>query len=1225
MAPPALRSLTRRAKSDGLNGCGLARVLAPHLDNLGSAERAAVLQSWAQGAASRELRSFAEPADTGVKTYFVCVTPSGQWPAEPPAPGAACFSGAHPQPWVTVQAGTDALIWLDDFVAAHELEIPEQIHIVTPLSRAPNLGSVRVRAAAADLRIGVFSAGAERQPVGPTFQTGPLMEAPYDQLVFPPPLNEGQPERASWLYAIITPSRAGSTRFGARLAGPHGERLVAEPSSAMFDAHTSSALRDVMDESRASPPPPHPCLPSRNSLLEASFERTLGLVQSGTPLETMAETIASTSPGAELALAILPAMHPESARHALLTRLRVDAPSAARPALDRALSAVALDRGQPARASLYAHAAGPAPRGVVDGLRARIALANGRSGEAADILSGCAADRDCPRPLVETLVQALLDIGLIADARAAIALHSDALPWRNPSSLWLRAHVGPKDAGYVKAHLRQQSDDAPTRALLRIASARGHLRAGDREGAEAELAKLRTPDSPTGWITPAGTRVQLAELYIELGLLDEARAIVTWTLAQSPADPWARALGDQLRARGGEAGDTPRAMQEVLALIPDDMSALFATPPIDLQALVTTPSLAPPDGWEIVSEQLMVSVAADGSATRLGRQIVRRGQGGTGAAPLAPLRWPWDPSRVSLELVRAMIHQPQTDKPDTPPKTFISRPLRGVTVESPDKAQIGLYYDELALVIPWTGVPEDALVELVWLATPVGHPFPGYFELNEYLSSRVPRRALDLIISAPSDLPITHRVIRSRPSSLDITETRTTSDDRTLLTLSVRDDRGLPNEPFAPPHAEIGALILATTARSWPELGAYYAGLMRGQARLTPEMRDAVAKIIAAHRGRSGEPNEALVTRDLTALVARRIRYVAMEFGVHSYKPYRTEDVWARRFGDCKDQALLLVTLLNAAGIAAEPVLVRTRRLGHIGTSEIPPPPMLALFDHAIVHLKARDQYVDPTTIHHGFDGLAPDNLGADVFILPWDPESAARLTRIPVGAATRNRVDGNFSVILDADGSAIIQGRVAYSGTQAGAWRSRLANEATRDQLVQTMIASTFRGFELSRFTVSGLDEEASQMRIVFEGEVRQLAQREARGLRISPPLPLGGQRTRVGEVRDRTLPFLLGTPGIGTFEVAWTLPQNHKLAEVPDGLLLESPKIRAAVEWRAPTDATKGPVTVTGRVELAFLAEEVPAAGLPALARILEALDKAIAVPLVLIDETAGPPGDE
>ena len=79
---------------------------------------------------------------------------------------------------------------------------------------------------------------------------------------------------------------------------------------------------------------------------------------------------------------------------------------------------------------------------------------------------------------------------------------------------------------------------------------------------------------------------------------------------------------------------------------------------------------------------------------------------------------------------------------------------------------------------------------------------------------------------------------------------------------------------------------------------------------------------------------------------------MGLEFGIHGYKPYKVTQVLARRFGDCKDKASLLIALLREVGVDAELVLVRTRRGGRLD----PEPASLAVFDHAIVYVPKLDR-----------------------------------------------------------------------------------------------------------------------------------------------------------------------------------------------------------------------------------------------------------------------------
>jgi transglutaminase-like putative cysteine protease len=45
------------------------------------------------------------------------------------------------------------------------------------------------------------------------------------------------------------------------------------------------------------------------------------------------------------------------------------------------------------------------------------------------------------------------------------------------------------------------------------------------------------------------------------------------------------------------------------------------------------------------------------------------------------------------------------------------------------------------------------------------------------------------------------------------------------------------------------------------------------------------------------------------------IRYMGVESGIGSIKPFAPEEVAKRRYGDCKDKSLLLVSLLKQVGV----------------------------------------------------------------------------------------------------------------------------------------------------------------------------------------------------------------------------------------------------------------------------------------------------------------------
>lgn len=93
--------------------------------------------------------------------------------------------------------------------------------------------------------------------------------------------------------------------------------------------------------------------------------------------------------------------------------------------------------------------------------------------------------------------------------------------------------------------------------------------------------------------------------------------------------------------------------------------------------------------------------------------------------------------------------------------------------------------------------------------------------------------------------------------------------------------------------------------------------------------------------------------------VQREIRYMGIEVGPGSHAPTAPDTVFQRRFGDCKDKALLTVTMLHALGIDAVPALVNTG--AKKGVASLAPTP--TAFNHVLVRVRldGRQYWLDPT------------------------------------------------------------------------------------------------------------------------------------------------------------------------------------------------------------------------------------------------------------------------
>ena len=130
--------------------------------------------------------------------------------------------------------------------------------------------------------------------------------------------------------------------------------------------------------------------------------------------------------------------------------------------------------------------------------------------------------------------------------------------------------------------------------------------------------------------------------------------------------------------------------------------------------------------------------------------------------------------------------------------------------------------------------------------------------------------------------------------------------------------------------------VQLTSFKNWNEVAAWYADLEKGRVEPTPEIRAKAQELIQG-RATDLEKIQALYT-----YVAQNIRYVSLSFGLGRYQPHSAGDVFKNQYGDCKDKHTLLATMLAAADIPSDAVLIPFAR--SLDTS-VPSP---SQFDHLI-------------------------------------------------------------------------------------------------------------------------------------------------------------------------------------------------------------------------------------------------------------------------------------
>ena len=473
--------------------------------------------------------------------------------------------------------------------------------------------------------------------------------------------------------------------------------------------------------------------------------------------------------------------------------------------------------------------------------------------------------------------------------------------------------------------------------------------------------------------------------------------------------------------------------------------------------------------------------------------------------------------------------------------------------------------------------------------------FADAFGEIAYLQSTEPVLSSEYVLRAPKGRRFTLFV-----SPLEgVTREERDEDDLHVIDVRAQDVPPIAVEPSMAPLTEVLAHVHAETWGSWDDVARFYAGLSKDAFVADDEVRARVAKLTA------GLDDPAAKVRAVYGWVVQRTRYVALEFGIYGFKPRRAAQTLARGWGDCKDKATLIVTMLREAGIDAQIVLVRTGMRGGFETA----PPGLAPFDHAIAYVPSLDLFLDGTAEYTGSTELPSMDRGALALVV--DAAGTGKLVHLPDPPADATRRTRRVEATLAPDGSAQVELHLQTTGAHASEWRQRYHSPATRRERVAEDLAGDIPGFALapgaSAVDMNDLEDIEQAPRLRALGRVTAFARREGADLsipvgpgeRLVPAYAALSQRARDVRLRQRSTV---------EDELVLKLPAGVDVKSAPAPARLETPFGTATLE----VERAGGKVTV--KTKLVLSVSRIAAADYPAWRAFCEDVDRTFAQRLVV-----------
>jgi hypothetical protein len=382
---------------------------------------------------------------------------------------------------------------------------------------------------------------------------------------------------------------------------------------------------------------------------------------------------------------------------------------------------------------------------------------------------------------------------------------------------------------------------------------------------------------------------------------------------------------------------------------------------------------------------------------------------------------------------------------------------------------------------------------------------------------------------------------------------------------TVNDLTGIRKEQFMPPMRGVrGQMIVSffTSGGSslnanidWNTMGKWYSNLVGERVDASPEIKQEVSRLTAS------KTTQLQKMQAIGDFVQHDIRYVAIELGIGGFQPHSAPDVFSHHYGDCKDKATLVRSMLREIGVDSYHVVINTER-GSVTRDS----PAHHGFNHAITAIRLPEGISDPSliaTVQHPklgrilfFDptndlipfGQLPGYLQANYGLLVTS--GGGELIELPQQPSAMNSIRRTAKLALDASGNLKGEVKELRLGQRASSerWRLRtITKDLDRIKPIEELLSNSLANFSITHATLQNLQQTEQPFGFNYSFESQNYAKNAGNLLLVRPRVigskVLGFLETK--EPRKFAIELEEPTRDTDTFEI--TIPAGYAVDDLP------------------------------------------------------------------------------
>jgi hypothetical protein len=455
-------------------------------------------------------------------------------------------------------------------------------------------------------------------------------------------------------------------------------------------------------------------------------------------------------------------------------------------------------------------------------------------------------------------------------------------------------------------------------------------------------------------------------------------------------------------------------------------------------------------------------------------------------------------------------------------------------VSDPEAAAAPFYSNARLKVVSFPGLQPGAVMELRYRVKPLpGGAEPEPFMGEMLFGGSMPILECAFTLRVPAHAGLSYQMFNGGPDPAIGTSGQT----RTYAWV-VRNQPQITAEPGMVPYQDLAPRLVWTVAGDRSQLGRWLYQRFQAAAGADPQVR-AQARALTA-----GLASPEAKVKRLALFVIQEIQNVPLGLGRVGYRPTPAGTILANRCADVRDKVVLFQALLEAVGLAAQPVFVQERRVRLSSLACLPEYQTIL----ARVPLPSGARFYNLSQDQARLGELLPDDAGRPALLAG---PAGGRAITTPRADPRRQFVHARWDMTLDARGDLAGRITMAFGGLFDHQLRDLLSglNQDELGVLFQSIADGIKPGARLGGFRVTGLGDLTTTPVVRLTLRIPAFACRQGGTLILNLP----GALVPMGETLAQPLqpavqhPFLVPASFGMAATLALRLPPGYRIAYRP------------------------------------------------------------------------------